>query len=102
VNRIRLIDATVLFFCPGCGFEHALDSRWSFDGNLEFPTISPSVNCAFGPFPDGSLQRCHSFVRDGMIQFLPDSTHALAGQTVALPPITTPAAPLAHPSASGL
>jgi hypothetical protein len=28
---------------------------------------------------------CHSFVTDGKIQFLSDCTHALAGQTVALP-----------------
>lgn len=28
---------------------------------------------------------CHSFVRAGKIEFLGDCTHALAGQTVALP-----------------
>jgi len=28
---------------------------------------------------------CHSFIRDGKIQFLGDCTHALAGQTVDLP-----------------
>lgn len=28
---------------------------------------------------------CHSFIRDGQIQFLSDCTHALAGQTVPLP-----------------
>lgn len=31
--------------------------------------------------------RCHSFVRDGKIEFLSDSTHKLAGQTVDLPPL---------------
>lgn len=30
--------------------------------------------------------RCHSFIRDGQIQFLGDCGHALAGKTVALPP----------------
>ncbi|MCZ4340562.1 hypothetical protein O4H52_03015 [Sphingomonadaceae bacterium G21617-S1] len=29
---------------------------------------------------------CHSFVRNGQIEFLSDCTHALAGQTVPLPP----------------
>lgn len=28
---------------------------------------------------------CHSFVRDGRIEFCGDSTHAMAGQTVELP-----------------
>lgn len=31
---------------------------------------------------------CHSFVTAGRIEFLPDCTHALAGQTVDLPEIT--------------
>jgi len=36
--------------------------------------------------PDGvSEYRCHSFVRDGRIEFLSDCTHALKGQTVDLP-----------------
>lgn len=30
---------------------------------------------------------CHSFVRDGRIQFLADCTHAMAGQTVDLPEV---------------
>ena len=30
---------------------------------------------------------CHSFVTDGRIQFLADSNHALAGQTVDLPEV---------------
>jgi hypothetical protein len=30
---------------------------------------------------------CHSFVTDGRIQFLTDSNHALAGQTVDLPDV---------------
>lgn len=29
--------------------------------------------------------RCHTFIRAGKIEFLGDCTHALAGQTVALP-----------------
>lgn len=30
---------------------------------------------------------CHSFVRDGQIEFLSDCTHALAGKTVSLPAV---------------
>ena len=32
-----------------------------------------------------TTKRCHSFIKDGQIQFLGDCTHSLAGQTVALP-----------------
>ena len=37
------------------------------------------------PHADGD-ERCHSFVTDGKIRFLGDSTHKLKGQTVPLTP----------------
>ena len=40
-----------------------------------------------GTMPDGT-KVCHSFIRDGRIQFLGDCTHHLAGQTVDLPDFT--------------
>lgn len=102
------------FDCPGCGEPHIVNitgtNAWSFNGDHERPTLSPSVlvrnghycntppvpgNCACDfqeRFPDEEpwdwpCSICHSYVRDGRIQFLPDSTHALAGQTVDLPEI---------------
>lgn len=73
------------FHCPGCDSAHVITSAWECDGDLHRPTISPSV------LVTGSLRAfelygtCHSFVRGGMIEFLGDCTHALAGQTVELP-----------------
>jgi len=49
---------------------------------MELPTISPSVLVTYEP-----KRICHSFVRDGKIQFLSDCTHALSGQTIDLSPI---------------
>ena len=46
-----------------------------------FSMFSPSVLVTKPPTP----YACHSFVTDGRIQFLTDSTHTLAGQTVPLP-----------------
>ena len=76
------------FFCPGCQNVHQVNShptgpRWSFNGDPDRPTFSPSILVTYEG-GDGST-RCHSFVRDGQIQFLADSTHALAGQEVDLP-----------------
>jgi hypothetical protein len=67
------------FHCPGCGYAHQVDSTWAFNGSLILPTIRPSILAC-------GAERCHSFVTNGEIQFLADSTHALAGQAVALPP----------------
>jgi hypothetical protein len=69
------------------------DRGWEFSGSLERPTLSPSilVHPHGALADDGSVyqsHRCHSFVRDGRIEYLGDSTHALAGQTVDLPDLT--------------
>lgn len=81
------------FMCPGCGTMHQVRvegesrPRWDWNGNADAPTFSPSVLVTM-PDPDRTgvnLSTCHSFVRDGRIQFLGDCTHALAGQTVDLP-----------------
>lgn len=73
------------FECPGCGHSHVFDATWIYDGNAEKPTVSPSLLVTYtGEEPS----RCHSYIRDGRIQFLTDCTHALRGQTVDLPDVT--------------
>ena len=94
------------FWCPGCEQAHhvtVLGSRgpvWGFNGDGDVPTFTPSILVQTGHFvqPNGKhcdrsgdpewpcdCMCCHSFVRDGRIQFLGDCTHALAGRTVDLP-----------------
>lgn len=50
------------------------------------PTIRPSVLVRTGRSVDLSTfnRVCHSFVTEGRIHFLDDSTHELRGQTVEL------------------
>lgn len=83
-----------IFFCPGCQGAHALNLgawkvRWEYNGDPDKPTFSPSLLVTYeGADADdehGLPSRCHSFIRDGMIQFLGDCTHALKGQTVEIP-----------------
>lgn len=80
----RNVHGTVQIYCPGCEHPHSIrvaePQRWTWNGDTEAPTFSPSLLCT----DDGSA-RCHSFIRDGRIEFLADSTHKLAGQTVDLP-----------------
>ena len=90
--------------CPGCKWsdgspmDHYLNVKcppelkestynagrphWEWNGSLDKPTFSPSLLVDAG-------QRflCHSFIRDGRIEFLNDCTHELKGQTVDLPEI---------------
>lgn len=76
-----------LIFCPGCKCAHVFDSRWTFNGDQGAPTFRASMLVGAGTQggPATTRGRCHSFVTDGRIQFLTDSTHPLAGQTVELP-----------------
>jgi len=77
-----------LFFCPGCARPHAVGVKgagaWGYNGNADEPTFTPSVGVNMDRDRPGA-PRCHSFVTDGRIQFLADSEHAMAGQTVDLP-----------------
>ena len=88
-------------WCPGCDEMHifAVDqpftngAKWTFDGNVDAPTFSPSMNIRTGPRPmvpigrpdAGRIDVCHYFLKGGLIQFLGDCTHALKAQTVPLP-----------------
>lgn len=99
-------------WCPGCEDLHHVQfggtagNQWEFDGNTERPTLSPSLLVRAVQWPEeyalpkfgkrrdrhrkitpGQHTICHSFVRDGQWQFLPDSTHVLTGQTVPCLPI---------------
>lgn len=98
------------FFCPGCNEFHHVSlvqgdpASWHWNGSVDKPTLSPSVlvrsghhipnhgdECwctyekRYGKEPPFKCYVCHSFVREGQIEFLSDCTHALAGKTVDLP-----------------
>lgn len=105
VHKLSGGNFDFMIFCPACKCGHGIDTkRWQFNGDMEKPTISPSILVRSGhympehkgscwcnyneenkdnpaPFKCGV---CHSFVTDGKIQYLSDCTHELAGQTVEL------------------
>lgn len=70
------------FMCPGCNCVHTFNDTWGFNGDLDKPTVTPSILVTGRGEPN---YRCHSFITDGKIQFLNDCSHELAGQTVEIP-----------------
>jgi hypothetical protein len=87
----RAEEGLATFMCPGCDSAHAVriegPHAWGFNGDFDKPTLTPSVlvrGGGVGGKPWGEPGVCHSFVRDGRIEFLGDCTHALAGRTVDL------------------
>lgn len=99
----RAAGGIIMFYCPGCKCHHGprVESvnPWQWNGSLESPTFSPSILVRGTVSPtDNEIARilagediepkplvCHSFVRDGKIEYLSDCTHELAGQTVEIP-----------------
>lgn len=91
-----LAGGKMAFMCPGCAHLHAIKvggderPRWVWNNDGDAPTFYPSVLVTW-PDPDApgkNVSVCHSYITDGLIRFLPDSTHHLAGQTVALPDLS--------------
>ena len=81
----------ITFWCPGCNGGHTITfggaETWSWNGDADKPTFNPSVlaNGMRGTATEEwnrAHPRCHSFVREGRIEYLTDSEHELAGQTV--------------------
>lgn len=81
-------------WCPGCDYQHLFNIKnaetqadaplpfWEFNGNLERPTFSPSFK-----MQHGKGEVCHSYLTEGMWQFLDDCTHDFAGQTISMVPL---------------
>jgi hypothetical protein len=80
------------FICPGCkelggSGLHMLpvntslkSPSWTWDGNLEAPTLNPSIMTN-----RGTDDQCHSFLEAGVFRFLKDSKYSMKGTRVEMP-----------------
>ena len=113
VGKLRVIGSNgIAFWCTACGSYHQVNlvkgegPVWSFNGDYNRPTFSPSVLVRSGHYigdrprgncwcdfeerypeeekPEFVCCLCHSFVVDGKIQYLSDCSHDLAGTIVEL------------------
>lgn len=67
-----------LIYCPACKRSHLFGTEWKFNGDFDEPTFNPSLNIE----SERSPRRCHFFVRDGIIDYCGDSTHAFRGKAI--------------------
>lgn len=91
VGRTEHYGEAYIFECPGCETVHCIpvtgERGWKFNGSVDKPTFQPSILAKYAYHSGKPQGICHSYVTDGRIQFLADSTHKLAGQTVDLPEV---------------
>lgn len=88
----------IAFWCPGCDEPHVIGvgpNGWTWDAASL--TVSPSIKVSGVQWertsnfhkPNHDVEPrsptcCHSFIRNGVWEFLGDSTHALTGQSTPL------------------
>lgn len=95
----------LVHWCPGCKERHSVyideaghnnNIVWSFNGDYEKPTFSPSVKHSTNvPRTIEELTKpvtyvkCHYSITDGMIIYCNDSMHEFAGKSIPLPCLPT-------------
>lgn len=89
-------------WCPACKEMHRLPNTWSFNGDVNKPTFSPSfkhsgiqtVKDENGKWTGewkldangkGIPFVCHYILTNGILNFCGDCTHSMSGQSVPLP-----------------
>lgn len=87
---LRTVTGGFACYCPSCKELHIhptappYKTNWSFNGDLEKPTFSPSFRHAINK--EGA--ECHYIVTDGQMYFCDDHTDPeFKGKTVPLPEI---------------
>ncbi len=97
--KVLETDTHWVIKCDQCGRHHIPKAKvpnrtWAFDGNIDSPTFTPSINECCNPpghkdyRSDVKTSRCHFVITKGQIYYCNDCTHKLAGQTVPLPDFT--------------
>lgn len=105
--KVKIRDnGFISFRCPA-GHDHWVDikseqypeHRWTFNGDLNRPTLSPSVMERSGWFVDievhnkteseysrfgSSSYKCHFILTDGIMNFQSDCSHGLANKNIEL------------------
>ena len=106
--KVKLYDeqhGTYKVKCPA-GHYHYINTnvpnqqnaQWKFNGDLEKPTFTPSINERTGYYVDKDVKgdedylrdnsyHCHFVITDGKIYFCGDCSHGLKGMTMELPDI---------------
>lgn len=64
---------------------HPLPDGWTFDGNVESPTFTPSFKHTWTWGETREPKCCHYVITAGKVAYCSDCSHALANQTIDFP-----------------
>lgn len=78
----------MVFWCAGCNcmhfFRYVAEEKlpcWSWNNSMTRPSVNPSILVRYGQ-GEKPAKICHFYIRDGLIDYLSDCNHSLAGKTV--------------------
>lgn len=84
IKRIITPDGErFMYYCLACNGNCWFDLKsWKWDLDYDQPTVGPSI-----VHQSRSGEKCHSCITRGVIEYLGDSTHAMAGTKVDMIPL---------------
>lgn len=84
----------IAHWCPGCEEVHVIWHKstpgrpsWTWDGNVNAPTCSPSIRLFVRDKKGYEITQCHYFLKAGKIEYCGDCDHEYSGMTIDLPDI---------------
>ncbi|HLH94977.1 MAG TPA: hypothetical protein VKW08_07655 [Xanthobacteraceae bacterium] len=109
--KLRRAEGAFMWWCPACNEMHPLPDGWTFNGDVNAPTFSPSfkhegaqiekdasgnwtgrwltetgeAKTVFASTDKPKRYCCHYIVAAGRVAYCGDCTHAMAGRTIAMP-----------------
>lgn len=86
-TKLRNYEDGFFWWCPACEEMHPLPYKqgWTWDGNLETPTFTPSFKHDWYWGEERKHLICHYIMTAGKVSYCSDCTHSMAGQTIEMP-----------------
>ena len=79
-SKLREGADAYFWYCVGCKKAHPLPKSWTFDGDFERPTFTPSFKHSWN-----DSRVCHYIITNGRVYYCSDCTHAFADVTIDMP-----------------
>ena len=83
-SKFRRATDAYMHWCPACQEMHRLPDTWTFNGDLESPTFSPSFKHS-GWIGEERESVCHYVLTKGVLAYCDDCTHSMKGMSVPIP-----------------
>jgi hypothetical protein len=86
LRKVEDVNTKYAFWCPACKCAHFFQTTgypdWKLTGSMLNPTITPSIRVQGYSEVLQKNYVCHSVITGGIIEYMGDCTHELAGKEI--------------------